>query len=98
MSDVAIIGGTGNQGYGLAVRWALAGKSITIGSRDAARATEAAGRVREAIDGAGGSRGAIEGLENGDAAAGATVVVVSVTLAAQISTMKSIKDRIKAGT
>jgi NADPH-dependent F420 reductase len=100
VSDVAIIGGTGNQGFGLAVRWALAGKSIAIGSRDAGRAAEAAGRVREAIEGSGGGGAsiAVEGLENGDAAAGAPVVVVSVPLAAQISTMKSIKGRIAVGT
>ena len=97
MSDVAVIGGTGNQGYGLAVRWALAGKTITIGSRDLARAAEAAVRVRQAVERAGKPRVAIEGLENGDAAANAPVVVVSVPLAAQISTMKGIKDRIKSG-
>jgi 8-hydroxy-5-deazaflavin:NADPH oxidoreductase len=97
VSDVAVIGGTGNQGYGLAVRWALAGKTITIGSRDATRAADAADRVREAVQRTGRPVVKIEGLENGDAAANAPVVVVSVPLAAQIATMKSIKDRITSG-
>ena len=38
---IAIIGGTGDQGKGLALRWARAGYAITIGSRDAARARPA---------------------------------------------------------
>ncbi|HEY8286381.1 MAG TPA: NADPH-dependent F420 reductase [Chloroflexota bacterium] len=94
MSDIAVIGATGNQGYGLALRWAVAGKSITIGSRDPERAAAAAAKLRDAIR----ATGSIEGLENGDAAAAASVVVLSVPLAAQISTMKAIKDRIKPGT
>ncbi|HVA90338.1 MAG TPA: NADPH-dependent F420 reductase [Chloroflexota bacterium] len=98
MSDVAIIGATGNQGYGLALRWALAGKSITIGSRDQERAAAAAAKLRGVIVGAGKPEPEIVGLENGDAVAEAPVVVVSVPLAAQISTMKAIKDRIRPGT
>lgn len=95
MSDIAVIGGTGHQGYGLALRWALAGKSIVIGSRDADRARAAANRLREAA-GTGGRTLEIDGQENGDAAAAAPVVVMSVPLAAQIATMKAIKERIRA--
>jgi len=95
MSDVAIIGGTGNQGYGLALRWALAGKSVVIGSRQAERAEEAAGNLRAAVAAAGKQALAIIGLENGAAAADAPVVVVAVPLAAQIATIKSIKEQIR---
>ena len=42
---VAVIGGTGKQGYGLALRWAIAGHDIIVGSRDATRAEEAAAEL-----------------------------------------------------
>ncbi|MGH2738433.1 MAG: NAD(P)-binding domain-containing protein, partial [Actinomycetota bacterium] len=45
---VAIVGGTGDLGFGLAVRLAAAGVAVTIGSRAEARAREAAGRARQA--------------------------------------------------
>ena len=43
---VAVVGGTGALGFGLALRWAIAGVPIVIGSRDAERAAEAADRVK----------------------------------------------------
>lgn len=98
MADVAIIGGTGNQGYGLALRWALAGKSIAIGSRDAERAHEAAGRIREAIAATGRAAPAVAGAANPEAAASAPVVVISVPLAAQIATIKSVRDHLRPET
>jgi 8-hydroxy-5-deazaflavin:NADPH oxidoreductase len=97
MSDIAIIGGTGNQGYGLALRWALAGRSIVIGSRDAERAVGAAEKIRQAVAPLGRDDIQVEGLENGAAAAAAAIVVVCVPLAAQIGTIKAIKDHIALG-
>jgi len=46
---IAIIGGTGAEGSGLALRWARAGEIVIIGSRDAQRAAEAAAKLREKI-------------------------------------------------
>jgi predicted dinucleotide-binding enzyme len=46
---IAILGGTGPEGSGLAYRWARAGERILIGSRDAARAAQAAERLRARI-------------------------------------------------
>src|SRR3989442_9659991 len=46
--NIAILGGTGKEGAGLAARWALAGHSIIIGSRDAERAKTKAAELREA--------------------------------------------------
>ena len=43
---IAILGGTGPEGLGLALRWARAGETVIIGSRDAARAREAAAKIR----------------------------------------------------
>jgi len=69
---VAVLGGTGPQGRGLARRWAAAGIPVVIGSRDAGRATEAAAELADATG------GDLRGLSNGDAAAAADVVLVSV--------------------
>jgi NADPH-dependent F420 reductase len=72
--DVAIIGGTGAEGFGLTLRLAKAGHRITIGSRDAARAEAKA----EEANGIIGSEAPVSGAENPAAAAAAPVVVVTV--------------------
>jgi 8-hydroxy-5-deazaflavin:NADPH oxidoreductase len=69
---VAVLGGTGPQGRGLARRWATAGIPVVIGSRDAGRAAEAAAELADATG------GDLRGLSNGDAAAAGDVVLVSV--------------------
>lgn len=70
--DIAVIGGTGPQGRGLAYRFALAGHRVTIGSRDAARATEKAEEIAEKAG------VAVTGATNADAAAAAEVVLLAV--------------------
>ncbi|HWE63722.1 MAG TPA: NADPH-dependent F420 reductase [Chloroflexota bacterium] len=97
MADVAVIGGTGDQGYGLALRWAMSGKAIAIGSRDAGRAEAAAERLQDVVSAAGLSVPPIIGLENAAAAAAAPVVVIAVPLAAQIATIKAIHDHLRQG-
>jgi NADPH-dependent F420 reductase len=94
MSDVTVIGGTGHEGYGLALRWALAGKHITIGSREAERAKQAAQHIRDTAAGF-GKTVEVDGHENPAAAAASPVVVVTVPLAAQIATIKSIKGHLR---
>jgi len=73
--SIAVIGGTGPQGKGLALRFARAGHAVTLGSRDAGRALEAADEVN-AHRGAAGT--ALTGASNEDAAAGADVVLLAV--------------------
>jgi hypothetical protein len=90
---VAIIGGTGDQGKGLALRWARAGIDIIVGSRDAERAATAAAEMRAAL----GRDVSIDGAANGDAAADASIVVLTVPFAAQIATMKDIGGRLAPG-
>ncbi len=90
---VVVIGGTGDQGYGLALRWAKAGKRVIIGSRKRERAEEAAARVRAA---AGGSPN-VEGAENSEAVTRAPLVVLTVPFAAQIATLKNIKEHLCQG-
>ncbi len=91
--EVAIVGGTGQEGFGLALRWARAGESVIIGSRDPARARASASELKKMIPDA-----AVEGLANPDAVAQAKIVVLTVPLAAQIATLKSIRDRLQPGT
>jgi 8-hydroxy-5-deazaflavin:NADPH oxidoreductase len=74
--QVAVVGGTGNEGRGLALRLALTGASVTIGSRERSRAADVAGRLRE-------GRGAIDldGASNDEAVARADVVIIAVPFA-----------------
>jgi hypothetical protein len=90
---VAVIGGTGDQGYGLTLRWAKAGKRVIIGSRQPAKAEEAAARVRAAV----GASAQIEGAENGDAASRAPLVVLTVPFEAQVPILKSIREALRPG-
>jgi len=92
---IALIGGTGDLGYGLALRWAQAGIPIVIGSRDAGRAQEAAAKVKAALAGGAAAPGSVEGFENAAAAAQASVVVVSVPFPAQAAILKSIRGSLK---
>lgn len=84
--SIAIIGGTGNLGAGLAMRWAKAGYDITVGSRTADRAESAAKELnaKAGIDG-------IRGLENAAAAEAADLVVLTVPYAHQQDTLTAIK-------
>ncbi|MGH2786338.1 MAG: NADPH-dependent F420 reductase [Actinomycetota bacterium] len=90
---VTVIGATGDEGFGLAARWATAGIDVVVGSRDAGRAKDAAGRLRELVPDAG-----VEGLENSDAAAASDVVVVTVPFAGQAAIYRSIAGSIREGT
>ncbi len=81
---IAIVGGTGSEGSGLAVRWARAGYRVILGSRSAARAAERAAVLAD--------HGTVEGAANADAAAAADIVVVTVPFAAQRPTMTDIRD------
>ncbi len=85
---VAVLGGTGAEGSGLALRWAAAGWSILIGSRNLERAQHAAATLRERL----GHQIAVEGLLNADAVSRARLAVLTVPFAAQADTLKSVKD------
>ena len=91
---IAIIGGTGDLGLGLALRWAVAGIEIVIGSRDEQKARSAAQRVKDILT-LDPSDPRITGLENAAACAGADVVVLAVPFPAQAATLKSIRGSLK---
>jgi NADPH-dependent F420 reductase len=87
---VTVIGGTGDEGFGLAVRWASAGIEVIIGSRDAGRAQGAADRLRDLVPSA-----RVKGLENPEAAAASDAVVVTVPFAGQAQIYRSIAKSIR---
>lgn len=74
---VALIGGTGRSGPGLALRLALAGTPVVIGSRQAEKAEQAAADVRAAVDAAGGGA-EVTGFANADAAERAPVAMITI--------------------
>jgi NADPH-dependent F420 reductase len=85
---IAIVGGTGKQGSGLALRWARAGHTIAIGSRDAARArAHVATLAKDAA-------GALEGGDNAWAAAQGDVVVLTVPYEAHGDTLRAIRSEV----
>jgi NADPH-dependent F420 reductase len=86
---IAILGGTGDQGLGLALRFAKAGRSVVIGSRKLDRAQAAAEEVRAAVPGA-----HVEGLDNADAVARAPIVILSVPPEHMAGTVKAVKERL----
>ena len=86
---IAVIGGTGAEGGGLALRLAKAGHRIVIGSRDAAKAQAGAAELARALDGAD-----IRGDANRDAAASAEIVILTVPYAAQRPTVEDIRAQL----
>jgi len=91
--SIAIVGGTGDLGYGLALRWAMARREIVIGSRVAARADEAAAKIKQQL----GAEAKVRGLVNDEAVLQAEIVVIAVPFAAQASTLASIREKLRAG-
>src|ERR1700674_837875 len=87
---IAILGGTGEQGPGLALRWAMAGEEVIIGSRSQERAEKVAVELNAEL---GESR--IRGLDNVQAAEAAEIAVLTVPYAAHLSTLESIKTQVQ---
>ncbi len=85
---IAIIGGTGSQGFGLALRWAIAGKSVLIGSRQASKAADAARRIKEIT----GHKTQVEGLENAEAISRTSLVVLTVPFKAQALILEKLRE------
>jgi NADPH-dependent F420 reductase len=84
---IAILGGTGNEGFGLGYRWAAAGYDIVIGSRQAEKGESAAVTMLEKLP-----AGNISGTDNLTATQQADVVVLSVPYWAQEGTLETVKE------
>ena len=85
-SKIAVLGGTGKEGSGLALRWANAGHHIVIGSRMRERAQQAAAAINARID-----IERAEGADNLAAAQHGDVVVLTVPYAAQLATLEEVR-------
>jgi len=91
---IAIVGGTGHEGRGLASRWARAGEQIVVGSRDEQRACLTAEQIR----GECGGEARVSGAANEAAVRSADVVVLTVPFAAQAETLKKLKGYFRPNT
>jgi 8-hydroxy-5-deazaflavin:NADPH oxidoreductase len=88
---IALIGGTGPEGMGLALRLAQAGERIIIGSRSEARARAAADTIRVRLP-----QADVRGAENAAAAREADVIIVTVPYEGQKETLELLRDHIAA--
>jgi NADPH-dependent F420 reductase len=90
---IAVIGGTGPAGMGLALRWASAGEAVIIGSRDGARAQQAADAVGRRV----GGKAQVSGMENTSACAASDLLVLTVPFDGQAALLKQLKPAIRPG-
>ena len=90
---IAVIGGTGPAGMGLALRWARAGETIIIGSREEQRAQLAAAAIQERI----GPEANVSGMENRAACAAADILMLTVPFEGQATLLKQLKPAMTEG-
>ena len=90
---ISVLGGTGPEGFGLALRWARSGESVIIGSRDATRAREAAARIQAAV----GSQARVTGEENSAACGASDLLVLTIPFEGHCRLLKQIKPAIRPG-
>ena len=90
---IAVIGGTGPAGTGLALRWARAGETVIIGSRDPARAEQMAETIRKRV----GGNAQVSGMENSAACAATDLLMLTVPFEGQAVLLKQLKPAIRPG-
>jgi NADPH-dependent F420 reductase len=91
--NIAVLGGTGAEGGGLAFRWAVAGHQVVIGSRAAEKAISAADELAQKLPT--NCAGTLSGADNLSAAQNADLVVLSVPFSAQTSTLDSVRPALQ---
>lgn len=89
---IAIIGGTGDQGLGLAMRFAKSGEHVLVGSRDVKKAENAVNIIKNMVDKDDLSN--VSAMTNENAADNGDIVILTVPLQAQMVTLRSIKDHL----
>jgi hypothetical protein len=90
---IAVIGGTGAEGFGLALRLARAGETILVGSRDAQRAEETAAKIKRQVP-----ESDVSGGENSAVCADADLIVLTVPFEGHAKLVTHLKPSIHAGT
>ncbi|HEX8814369.1 MAG TPA: NADPH-dependent F420 reductase [Terriglobales bacterium] len=93
LGPIGVIGGTGAHGYGLALRWAQAGETVIVGSRDGARATQTAEKLKGKL----GSATNISGETNAAVCAACKLVVLTVPYEGHAELLKELKSAIRPG-
>lgn len=88
---IAVLGGTGKEGKGLAYRWAKAGYRVLIGSRSSEKAVTAASQIMELLEGS----SSVVGMTNPEAAEQADIVVLTVPYSAHRETLEGVKPTLK---
>ena len=88
---IAVLGGTGKEGKGLAYRWAKAGYRVLIGSRTPEKAVTVASEIMELLEGS----SSVVGATNLEAARQANIVVITVPYSAHRETLESVRDALK---
>jgi NADPH-dependent F420 reductase len=91
---IAVLGGTGPEGFGLALRWARAGEAVIIGSRDAQRAQAAAEKIRQII----GPNAKVSGQENVAACGATDLLVLTIPFEGHAALLKQLKPALRQGT
>lgn len=87
---IAILGGTGEQGPGLALRWALAGDEVIIGSRQKEKGERVAAELNTEL-----GRALLRGTDNAEAAAAADVVFITVPYSAHVKTLETVREQVQ---
>lgn len=87
---IAILGGTGEQGPGLALRWATAGETVIIGSRQKEKGEKVAVELNQEL-----GKDLLQGTDNVTAAAEADIAVLTVPYSAHVVTLESVKEHLK---
>ncbi len=87
---IAILGGTGEQGPGLALRWAKAGEEVIIGSRQKEKGERVAVELNQEL-----GKELLRGTDNVNAAAAADIVVLTVPYAAHVSTLETVRAQLR---
>jgi NADPH-dependent F420 reductase len=90
---IAVLGGTGPEGFGLALRWAQAGETVIVGSRDAKRAQDAAEKIKQRV----GASAKISGSENIAACGAADLLVLTIPFEGHAALLKQLKPAIRPG-
>jgi NADPH-dependent F420 reductase len=88
MLTIAVLGGTGREGKGLAYRWAKAGYQVLIGSRYSEKAVTVASEIMELLEG----ESSVVGTTNQEAATQADIVVLTVPYSGHREFLQSLKD------
>lgn len=97
LPSIGIIGGTGPQGRGLAMRFALAGLPVVVGSRQDARARDIATGLNSEMEARGGAFTPIEGAENGAMVGRVDFVFLTVPYENAATTLEGLRDRFRPG-